>query len=368
MKKRWSLVVALGCALAQLPSASNAAVHDVPCGGSSGGPKGLADAITEANSTPATADTIRLAPGCVYTLNAQNDDGSTFTGSIGPANLPRIITRITILGRGAALVQAESSAGERRIINVGDSGNLTLARIKVRGADYTGLGGAVYNDSGRLKVSHSSFSGNTSLTAGGAIFSKDDLVVRNSTFSRNQAGNPGATTDTYGGAIYSGNDTTIVNSTFYDNEVISGSYGGYGGAVTQQGDITIKHSTFADNASEYGSALYNLAGSFIVKNSVLSGDVNVTGNLCGGSTMTGSDNILFDNKDDAPPTCPGTEGDPRLGELQDNGGYTKTMALRAGSAAIAHVPQAKCAARDQRNLRRPTTGKCDAGAFEKNPL
>ncbi|WP_386067526.1 choice-of-anchor Q domain-containing protein [Tahibacter sp. UC22_41] len=60
--------------------------------------------------------------------------------------------------------------------------------------------------------------------------------------------------------------------------------------------------------------------------------------------------------------------DPRLGELANNGGPTKTVALRAGSPAIDQVivNAASCAGADQRGAARPSGPLCDIGAYERN--
>jgi hypothetical protein len=68
-------------------------------------------------------------------------------------------------------------------------------------------------------------------------------------------------------------------------------------------------------------------------------------------------------------TCPGTNGDPKLELLQNNGGPTKSLALGPGSAAIDQVPTGPdCAATDQRGVPRPQGPACDIGAFEVAPL
>lgn len=68
--------------------------------------------------------------------------------------------------------------------------------------------------------------------------------------------------------------------------------------------------------------------------------------------------------------------DPRLGSLADNGGPTRTHALRAGSPAIDAWPVLRgttrtgCPATDQRGVRRPAAGaghdplRCDIGSVE----
>jgi hypothetical protein len=58
-----------------------------------------------------------------------------------------------------------------------------------------------------------------------------------------------------------------------------------------------------------------------------------------------------------------------LRPLANNGGPTRTMALRAGSPAIDLIRPSGdgCATIDQRGVTRPAGGRCDAGAFEYVP-
>ncbi len=62
-------------------------------------------------------------------------------------------------------------------------------------------------------------------------------------------------------------------------------------------------------------------------------------------------------------------GDPLLGPLQDNGGYTPTLLPGAGGSAIDHADLADCLPADQRGVTRPQGAGCDAGAVEStDPL
>ena len=54
-----------------------------------------------------------------------------------------------------------------------------------------------------------------------------------------------------------------------------------------------------------------------------------TGGNCYGTITDGGGNLSYPDT-----TCPGINGDPMLGPLQNNGGPTETMALGPGSAAI----------------------------------
>jgi hypothetical protein len=63
--------------------------------------------------------------------------------------------------------------------------------------------------------------------------------------------------------------------------------------------------------------------------------------------------------------------DPKLGPLQNNGGLTQTMALKAGSPAIDHGDNSGVPATDQRGFVRKKDGNFDGraivdiGAFER---
>jgi hypothetical protein len=63
---------------------------------------------------------------------------------------------------------------------------------------------------------------------------------------------------------------------------------------------------------------------------------------------------------------------PRLGQLQDNGGPTDTLALKPRSRAIDHASPmplgsgvTACPKADQRGVKRPQGRRCDIGAFER---
>jgi hypothetical protein len=62
--------------------------------------------------------------------------------------------------------------------------------------------------------------------------------------------------------------------------------------------------------------------------------------------------------------------DPKLGPLKNNGGFSQTHALLAGSPAIDAANASHCVAADQRGRYRPIDGNfdgvanCDIGAFE----
>lgn len=131
------------------------------------------------------------------------------------------------------------------------------------GTGIYGRGGAIYNISDLVSINGSIFSGNTSNTAGGAIFNIGDLKIDRSVFTVNNAvgkggaiaSYPGATESSLsvisnslfynnscgsmGGAIWSANPSTniIINSTFHGNINNSATY--CGGAISNEGNLPV---------------------------------------------------------------------------------------------------------------------------------
>jgi CSLREA domain-containing protein len=108
-----------------------------------------------------------------------------------------------------------------------------------------------------------------------------------------------------------------------------------------------------------GFASFN---TFTLQNSIVAANA---GAGCSGSViLDGDHNLSFPDT-----SCPGTNADPALGALTDNGGPALTQALGPGSAALDQVPAAGagCAATDQRGVSRPQGSGCEVGAYEKAP-
>ncbi len=256
--------------------------------------------------------------------------------------------------------------------------------VTVSGSTFTddsaapsGRGGAIDNaddnGSGTVTVSGSTFTGNTAGGGGGAIANGSDggdgnLTVSNSTFSDNSATDGGAIDN----ADASGSGTTAVSdSTFSGNTASSD-----GGAIdnadnSAHGSTTATSSTFSGNgASGSGGTVDNPgngdSGPASFGASILVGAT--AGGECGGAVTD-----LGYNIDDGStcnfsgPSLSNTAADLDSSGLQNNGGPTQTIAVEPGSPAIGLVTNApQCPATDQRGAARPTSGACDAGAYDTN--
>ncbi len=281
-------------------------------------------------------------------------------------------------------------------------------------------GGAISStDNGVVTISASTFTDNYADAYGGAIaiFGNSSLEIEESIFTRNIAN------DGSGGALaFFGTTATIINSTFTGNQVIdpagdngggirfdgngsmtifgstissnsatgtgggieagvgnltidsstiSGNWadkGGGGLRITDPGTKTITNSTIAFNDSDLNSGdgiLTEFGGVAVLRNTIIAeNDTAGSGVDCSSAITSNGYNLDSDN------TCglgggagdiPGGTAD--LGPLQDNGGYTETHLLQAGSDALDNGDP-NCPAFDQRGLPRPSGAGCDIGAVE----
>ncbi len=374
---------------------------------------GVVGSGTAASCNEAALDTA-LASGGTVTFNCGSAPVTITVTS------PQTIAADTSIDGGDFISLDGNAATQVFVVN--SAVTLTLANLSIVngiGDRAQGLGTAI-NNSGRLTVTNSTFSGNSGGVAigngagtvtvtnstfsnnsgyeGGAIYNGGGtLTVTNSTFSGNVAHNRG-----FGGAIENSSGTvTVTNSTFSGNLGI----GGFGGAIDNGGTLILTNSTFTGNSAFVGGAIYN-GGTLIVTNSTFSGNGAEDGNggaienFCadgvsscaatltntivanspsGGNcvgTITDDGHNLDDGTTCGFSTANGSLGntDPKLAAgLADNGGPTQTIALEAGSPAINAGDESVCAAApvnglDQRGFARPRTGyaNCSIGAYEYN--
>jgi predicted outer membrane repeat protein len=221
-----TLVLGLGsaqAAMAQPPIT----VH-VPC---------YAGALASAISDASSGETIVLAGGCVYRLDAA---------------LPDVGVDLTIVGLDSELLR-DNWAPSFSLLTLDCMVDLTVVNVDFRngGGPDDDDGGAIYAPDGTdLTVQGGIFTDNYSDEYGGAIESDDTLTVTGAYF----IGNFGSYE---GGAIYNGDDgdATVYGSTFQKNSTSDDS--DYGGAIANEGGMQLTGSTFMGNTGEYGGAVYN---------------------------------------------------------------------------------------------------------------
>jgi uncharacterized repeat protein (TIGR01451 family) len=217
-------------------------------------------------------------------------------------------------------------------------------------------GGAIFHMNGRLAISGSTFSGNTVVGQGGALWEGEadagqtPVSITNSTFSGNSATGirPNSGSTGLGGAIRdNGNPTTLTHVTIVGNHA-----DWVGGGIVGGSRATLRASIVADNTAANGGNPWN-----IQKN-------------CSTTMADGGFNLqwpMLNPSDSNDKRCAAgvTFAAPQLGSLGDNGGPTATVAPLSGSPAIDAVTSG-CPppTTDQRGYARPYGPRCDTGAVE----
>ena len=324
----------------------------------------LREAVLAANANPGE-DVILLHTG-TYILSLAGTDDLGATGDLD------IQGDLVLLGDGAGRTIVDGN-GIDRIFQIPGGVTVDLRDLTLRNGRASG-GGAILNN-GRLTLTRSVLSGNSSTDDGGAIATSginSSLTVTASTLASNTA-------QARGGGIAAGGNVELANLT------ISGNQANLGGGlyVFSSAQATVNNVTLAGNtAAAQGGGAFVESSAFIgvppkVTNSILAGNAAAADPDCSGPVNSGYDLIgngtgcllpLTANHD-----LVGTAAspvDPKLGPLAENGGPTPTRALLAGSPAIdAGSPAAPgaadaCEATDQRGAPRPGGPRCDIGAFE----
>ena len=232
-------------------------------------------------------------------------------------------------GRAGALFASPGNGGG---LHVTGSGNISVIDSNVDGNVAANEGGGLWNNGGIMTVTGSTLSGNSS-PQGGAIYNNSnvgDVTLVNSTISGNSASDAG-------GGIYSdGGNVTLTSVTIANNNAGTG-----GGLLIVGGTATIGSSIIAANTAGTGAD---------ISGTVTSNNNNVIGNTSGATIgSSGNRDRLNVNA--------------RLQPLANNGGRTRTHALRSGSPALGNGDQNGVAV-DQRGEVRPQGAGPDSGAFE----
>jgi hypothetical protein len=298
-----------------------------------------------------------------------------------------------------------------------NSGSLTITNSTLsHNGEYWGDGGCIFNDNGKLQITSSILSDNGTRGYGGAIWNNGTVDIFDSTISGNGA--------QFGGGIENYGTLTVTNSTLSDNGAYGhrdmiGSGGGIdnhgllsisnsallnnsteisGGAISNAGTMTITNSTLSGNSANHGGGIWNANTITITYSTIVSNSASIEGggidnsieyggrvylnstifaaNTLGGNcaeepindegyNLEDTDTCSFDPVNYSQP-----DTDPLIGPLQDNGGFTFTHALLAGSPAIDAGDPNYYPSSDQRGRPRPFDGDGDgisipdAGSFE----
>jgi hypothetical protein len=357
----------------------------------------LRDAVDEADVNPFGPTTITFAPSL---------SGVPIRLTLG--QLP-IKEAVTIPGLGAAntIIDAQHNS---RIFFIESAAYDILEGLTLTGGDSAlpgyGGGAVLFNSPGTLYLKDSIVTGNSSLTYGGAIataphYGYGILDVEGCTISGNSTTGSG-----YGGGAIDATRLRVSHSTISGN-FTQGTNASGGGILAGSG-LELIDSTVTGNHTQgagsngggiacEGSYFYGPSPGVLAENSTIAGNYTSGANAVGGvvasqCSLTLTSSIVAGNHDSGPnpdlkpgtgsltvanslvgndtgtsltatgPTTPDAKGNfigsatspvnPMLGMLQYNGGPTKTLALLPGSPAIDHGSNPLGLMTDQRGYRR----------------
>jgi hypothetical protein len=175
---------------------------------------------------------------------------------------------------------------------------------------------------------YSNFVGNTAGVDGGGVFARWNSLVKYSTFENNSSLFSGGAID-----HWATTDLMIVNSTFSRNR----SHGG--GAIDSGGTLEIYNSTIAFNSSDSSIAggIYFNGSSLKLERTIVAGNQNTTSIgsdiFVGGGTLSGAANAVM-SSNTSPPGVITVTSDPMLAPLSWTGGLTRTHGLLLNSPLI----------------------------------
>ena len=207
--------------------------------------------------------------------NANDGDTIVLTADIIMTDHPATVSaNITVDGMGGTI----SGNDRYRIFFVGPKGQLTIKNLTLtKGNAHAGSppcpsyvspdgdGGAICNEGG-VTISDSTFTNNSAVLSGGAIFAwwRSGVTISGSSFTNNSA--------VYGGAISDHGTLSISDSSFTNNSAVDPDYAD-GGAISFTGNLLVDGSSFVNNVSAHGGAISAGSGKLIIRGSSFRGNV-----------------------------------------------------------------------------------------------
>lgn len=329
-------------------------------------------AITTLTDTTLSGNTALRDGGATRNDGTLNVSNVTFAGNAAERDGGAISNNRTLNITDSTL-DGNTAAGDGGALDLSSVGIVTLAASTLRGNIATGNGGAISNNgASRLTMTETTLDGNTASANGGGLFHSSSVVtnVSASTISRNQAAN--------GGGLSTSGTINITNATVSGNAASQN-----GGGLHNTSQATLLGVTVANNiaaVSGGGISSNTQGGNASLKNTIVArnmapanADINGIAFQSQGNNLIGDGGGVTVFVDDIGGNLVGTTGsevDPLLSPLQDNGGATLTHALLFGSPARDNGNNVGVPQTDQRGFDRRFDGDgdgtvtVDIGAFE----
>ncbi len=331
----------------------------------------LRAAIQEANALGGS-HTINLGAGTYsLSLGGQAEDAAA-EGDLD------ISSDITIVGVDAATTVIDGN-GAYRVFDV-LSGSLALSDVTITGgAESTGAGIEVSSGS-TLDLKRVVIDSNVASSIAGGIHNSGNMLLDEVRVTNNQGDLGGgitndgtatitnslidANTGNFGGAIRNNSVMTLENVTISGNTATSQG----GGLLNSNGDATLINVTMTQNRSAQNGGIHETTGGTrtYLTNTIIAGNTLLDGTTpsdAGGGIDSQGFNIIGDTSSSSGWIASDLQNiTPLLGALADNGGYTLTHALLAGSRGIDEGTNTGAPISDQRGEFRDAS--VDIGAFE----
>jgi CSLREA domain-containing protein len=233
---------------------------------------------------------------------------------------------VTIEGPGAARLLLSGSYNNR-IFRVASGVTAAISGLAIERGFSAEDGGAIQN-AGNLTITRCALRNNqansNNSVSGGAISNTGTLVILHSVLRYNNGYNAS------GGALANTGTAAVANCTISEN------YSPEGGGISNRGNLTVTNCTVAHNFGNEGGGIRSTGGTFHLANSIVAS--NFSGNAghdVDGAVTSGGYNLVGNT---AGATGLGATDlqnvNPRLGNLEDNGGDMETYSLLRGSPAI----------------------------------
>jgi len=314
----------------------------------------ISNSIIQGNSGSAIGNFGELE---VDSSNIYNNSSQYGGGGLDNGNTA-IITNSTI---------ADNNADTGSGIRNRSDGTLTLDRSIVEGNNSSSSDNNAIYSLGTTNITSSTVRDHNGGSNVGIVVESGTTTIENSTVANNDAPDIGVS----GVIVRSGATADIINSTIVDNDSRSSA------GVSNSGTVNINNSTIANNeggigpggVNSFSGGVANITSSIIANNTGsgdgLVGDIN-------GEFISGGNNLIGNGDDTSGFVDSDIVGtldspiDPQLGELQDNGGVTETVALQEGSPAIDVGSNPNNLETDQRGegFDRTAGNGTDIGAYE----